>query len=134
MAEKFAGTWNLSDSKNFDDYMKACGVGLLTRKTANALKPQQIISVDGDKVTIKTSSTFKTTEVTFTLGESFDETTADGRKMKTTYSFEDGKLIADLQPTKDSDMPSKYTREITAEGMTMTLEIGDVVCERFYKK
>lgn len=46
------------------------------------LKPTTVISVDGDKVTLKTVSTFKTTELSFKLGEEFDETTADDRKVK----------------------------------------------------
>jgi len=134
MASEFVGTWNLAGSENFDDYMKKCGVGLVTRKTAASLKPTQIISVSGDTITIKTQSTFKTTEVSFKLGETFDETTADGRKMKTTYKMDGDKLVADLTPVKDSDLPTTYTREITPDGMTMTIEIADVVCKRFYKK
>lgn len=45
-------------------------------------KPTTIISVEGDKVTVKTQSTVKNTELSFTLGEEFDETTADDRKVK----------------------------------------------------
>ena len=33
--------------------------------------------------------------------------------------MEGGKLIADQQPTKEDDVPSVHTREITDEGMTM---------------
>lgn len=60
----------------------SAGVGFPTRKVGNMLKPTTIISVDGDTVTLKTVSTFKTTEVSFKLGEEFDETTADDRKVK----------------------------------------------------
>lgn len=48
----------------------------------NLTKPTTIIAVDGDKVTLKTQSTIKNTELNFTLGEEFDETTADDRKVK----------------------------------------------------
>ncbi len=41
-----------------------------------------IISKEGDKVVLKTQSTFKNTEISFTLGEEFDETTADDRHCK----------------------------------------------------
>ncbi len=41
-----------------------------------------IISKEGDKVVLKTQSTFKNTEISFTLGEEFDETTADDRNCK----------------------------------------------------
>ncbi|ELT87594.1 hypothetical protein CAPTEDRAFT_21682 [Capitella teleta] len=134
MAAAFAGTWKLVESEKFDEYMKGCGVGLVTRTAANQLKPSQVISVDGDKITIKTLSTFKNTEVSFTLGQEFEETTADGRKMKTTYKMDGDKLVADLKPTKDGDTPSTYVREITPAGMTMTLTVKDVVCLRKYVK
>ncbi len=60
----------------------SAGVGFATRKVGNMTKPTTIISVDGDRVTVKTQSTIKNTEVSFKLGEEFDETTADDRKTK----------------------------------------------------
>lgn len=57
-------------------------MGFATRKVANLTKPTTIISVDGDTVTLKTQSTMKNTELSFKLGEEFDETTADDRKVK----------------------------------------------------
>lgn len=45
-------------------------------------KPTVIISQEGDKVVIRTQSTFKNTEISFHLGEEFDETTADDRNCK----------------------------------------------------
>jgi fatty acid-binding protein 3 len=45
-------------------------------------KPTTVIEVAGDTVTLKTQSTFKNTEINFKLGEEFDETTADDRKVK----------------------------------------------------
>ncbi|XP_011792528.1 PREDICTED: fatty acid-binding protein, epidermal isoform X2 [Colobus angolensis palliatus] len=43
-------------------------------------KPDCIITCDGKNLTIKTESTLKTTQFSCTLGEKFEETTADGRK------------------------------------------------------
>nr|XP_023970164.1 fatty acid-binding protein, heart-like [Chrysemys picta bellii] len=82
MAEAFAGTWKLVDSNNFDEYMKAIGVGFAMRQIANLTKPTTIIELEGDKVTVKTQSTFKSTEISFKLGEEFDEMTADDRHVK----------------------------------------------------
>lgn len=45
-------------------------------------KPNMIISVNGDVITIKSESTFKNTEISFKLGHEFDEVTADDRKVK----------------------------------------------------
>lgn len=55
---------------------------MATRKLGNLAKPKTIISMKGDEVTIRTESTFKNTQITFKLGQEFQETTADGRKTK----------------------------------------------------
>lgn len=54
----------------------------MLRKLASTAKPEQHITIDGDNWTIKTTSLVKNTEIKFTLGQEFDETTADGRKVK----------------------------------------------------
>lgn len=57
-------------------------MGLATRKLGGLAKPDVIISMKGDIVTIRTESTFKNTTISFKLGQQFDETTADDRKVK----------------------------------------------------
>ncbi|KAF7691200.1 fatty acid-binding protein, heart-like [Silurus meridionalis] len=131
MAEAFVGTWNLKESKNFDEYMKALGVGFATRQVGNMTKPSTIISVDGDVVTLKTVSTFKTTEIKFKLGEEFDETTADDRKVKSLLTVDGNKLIH-IQKWEDKE--TSLVREIDGNNLTLTLTLGDVVCTRSYVK
>lgn len=58
------------------------GVGFATRQVGNVTKPTVIISQDGDKVVVKTQSTFRNTELSAKLGEEFDETTPDDRHVK----------------------------------------------------
>ena len=55
---------------------------MATRLIANKLKPSQEISVADGQWSIKTVSTFKSSELKFKLGEQFDETTPDGRNVK----------------------------------------------------
>uniref|UniRef100_A0A8C6XPW1 Cytosolic fatty-acid binding proteins domain-containing protein n=1 Tax=Naja naja TaxID=35670 RepID=A0A8C6XPW1_NAJNA len=93
MCNKFVGSWKLISSENFDDYMKELGVGLATRKLGNLARPKTIISMKGDEVTVRTESTFKNTQITFKLGQEFQETTADGRKTKTVVTLEKGALV-----------------------------------------
>ncbi|XP_078504580.1 uncharacterized protein LOC144763132 [Lissotriton helveticus] len=75
MVDVFIGTWKLVETVNFDEYMKALEVAFTTRQAGNVTKPTQIISKNGDKVTIRTESTFKNMEINFKLGEEFNETT-----------------------------------------------------------
>uniref|UniRef100_A0A8D0KWH6 Peripheral myelin protein 2 n=1 Tax=Strix occidentalis caurina TaxID=311401 RepID=A0A8D0KWH6_STROC len=91
MCNRFVGTWKLVSSENFDDYMKELGVGLATRKLGGLAKPDVIISMKGDIVTIRTESTFKNTMISFKLGQQFDETTADDRK--SVITLEKGSLV-----------------------------------------
>uniref|UniRef100_A0A4W6CXV9 Cellular retinoic acid-binding protein 1 n=2 Tax=Lates calcarifer TaxID=8187 RepID=A0A4W6CXV9_LATCA len=131
MAEAFVGTWNLKESENFDDYMKELGVGFATRKVGNLTKPTTVISLDGDKVTVKTHSTIKNTELSFKLGEEFDETTADDRKVKSIVNIEDGKMV---HVQKWGDKETSLVREVNGNTLVLTLTIGQVVCKRRYEK
>lgn len=58
------------------------GVGFATRQVGNVTKPTVAISKDGDKVVVKTMSTFRNTEISAKLGEEFDETTPDDRHVR----------------------------------------------------
>ncbi|XP_044192293.1 fatty acid-binding protein, heart-like [Thunnus albacares] len=88
MVEQFVGNWKLAASENFDEYMKAIGVGFATRQMGNMVKPNLVISVDDTGfISMKSQSTFKTAEIKFKLNEEFDETTADDRKTKTIFIF-----------------------------------------------
>lgn len=62
------------------------GVGFATRQVGNVTKPTVVISQDGDKVVVKTLSTFRNTEISSKLGEEFDETTPDDRHVKVRQS------------------------------------------------
>lgn len=42
MADKFVGKWKLTDSDNFNDYMKEVGVGMIARTGAAAVKRKKI--------------------------------------------------------------------------------------------
>ena len=50
------------------------------RQVGGRIKPTTIISVDGDTVKLETKSTFKNSEISFKIGEEFEENTADDRK------------------------------------------------------
>lgn len=53
---------------------------------AAASNPHVEIRQDGEKFYIKTSTSVRTTEINFHIGEEFDEETVDGRKCKVNES------------------------------------------------
>lgn len=60
------------------------GVNAMLRKVAVAAasKPHVVIKQNGDHFYINTSTTVRTTEISFVIGEEFKEETVDGRKCK----------------------------------------------------
>lgn len=60
------------------------GVNAMLRKVAAAAasKPQVEIRQSGEQFYIKTSTSVRTTEINFHIGQEFDEETVDGRKCK----------------------------------------------------
>ncbi|XP_049917303.1 fatty acid binding protein 7, brain, a [Epinephelus moara] len=131
MVDAFCATWKLVDSQNFDDYMKALGVGFATRQVGNVTKPTVVISQDGDKVVVKTLSTFRNTEIAAKLGEEFDETTPDDRHVKSTFTMEGDKLV---QVQKWDGKETKFVREIKDGKMVATLTYEGVSAIRTYEK
>ncbi|KAM9851742.1 fatty acid binding protein 4b [Aulostomus maculatus] len=132
MVEQFVGTWKLTASENFDEYMKAIGVGFATRQMGNMAKPNLVISVDdAGLISMKSQTTFKTTEIKFKLNEEFDETTADDRKTKTLITFENGKLVH--KQTWDGKTTT-LERELQDGKLTAKCVMDDVVALRTYER
>ncbi|XP_041942830.1 fatty acid-binding protein, adipocyte-like [Alosa sapidissima] len=131
MVEQFVGTWKLTNSDNFDEYMKAIGVGFATRQMGNLVKPNLLISVDDQGViSMKAQSTFKTTEIKFKLDEEFDETTADDRKTKTVITLDNGKLV---QKQTWDGKDTTIERYIEDGKMIAKCTMKDVVSVRTYE-
>jgi endonuclease YncB( thermonuclease family) len=130
MADLFVGKWEMVSSDKFDEYMRAVGVGAVWAKIGSTAKPKVTITVDGDKWTLKSETMVKSSCIEFKLGEEFEETTADDRKMKTTVTLEGNKLTQDQK----GEIPSVITREVDGDTMTVLCKAKDVVATRVYKK
>uniref|UniRef100_A0A3P9LHE5 Cellular retinoic acid-binding protein 1 n=1 Tax=Oryzias latipes TaxID=8090 RepID=A0A3P9LHE5_ORYLA len=131
----FAGNWKMRKSENFDELLKALGVNAMLRKVAVAAasNPQVEIHQDGDQFYIKTSTSVRTTEINFHIGEEFDEETVDGRKCKSLATWESENKIHCQQTLVDGDGPKTYwTRELNGDELTLTFGADDVVCTRIY--
>ncbi len=95
--DTFLGSWKMETSEGFNEIMQRLGVGFISRKAGNSMKPTVTVTkLDDEKYRMKSASTFKTTEFTFTLGEEFEETTPDGRKVKSTITM-DGNVMKQVQ-------------------------------------
>ncbi|VIO98392.1 Uncharacterized protein BM_BM6503 [Brugia malayi] len=135
VAEKFAGTWTFADSENFDAYLKQIGVGLIMRGIAKNLKPTLTFSMNGNKWKIVSESRFKKHVWEFELDEEFDETTPDGRQVKSKFFLEGDVLVQLENAIKASDKSTRFERYIDEQGqLVIVCDSEGVVAKRIYKR
>ncbi|CAM4585014.1 unnamed protein product [Lepidochelys kempii] len=139
MCDQFLGTWKLVSSEKSEDYMKELGVGFAMRKLGSLAKPTVIISADDDMLTIKTESPVKNTEISFKLGQEFEETTTDNRKTKLilllclsrVVTLDNGSMIH-VQKWDDKEITIK--REVVDGNMVVECTMKYAICTRVYEK
>uniref|UniRef100_A0A8C3RUI8 Cytosolic fatty-acid binding proteins domain-containing protein n=1 Tax=Chelydra serpentina TaxID=8475 RepID=A0A8C3RUI8_CHESE len=129
----FLGSWKLVSSENFESYMKELGVGFATRKFGSLAKPSVIISTNDDIITIKTESSFKNTEISFKLGEEFEEMTADDRKTKvrSIITLDNGSLI---HVQKWDGKETTIKRKLVDSKLVVECTINNVTSTRVYER
>ncbi|XP_043099520.1 cellular retinoic acid-binding protein 1b [Puntigrus tetrazona] len=131
----FAGTWKMKSSENFEELLKALGVNAMLRKVACAAasKPHVEIRQNDQQFYIKTSTTVRTTEINFQIGQEFNEETVDGRKCKSLVTWETENKMTCRQTLLDGNGPKTYwTRELRGNELILTFGADDVVCTRIY--
>ncbi|XP_005301570.1 myelin P2 protein-like [Trachemys scripta elegans] len=131
MCDQFLGTWKLVSSEKFEDYMKELGVGFAMRKLGSLAKPTVLISADEDILTIKTESPVKNTEISFKLGQEFEETTTDNRKTKSVVTLDNGSMI---HVQKWDDKETTIKREVVDGKMVVECTMKYAICTRVYEK
>jgi len=135
--EAFKGTYERTSAENYEEMLKILDVNMLLRKAACASTPKMEVSEDGGVWTIKTSTTLKTMELKFKLGEQFDETTPDGREVSAVVNLDGGKIVTVQKAKKDGEKSTKSVREMNgADEMiyTMTIDGSDLVCVQKFKR
>ncbi|XP_059206339.1 cellular retinoic acid-binding protein 2b [Centropristis striata] len=134
----FSGKWKMKSSQNFEDLLKALGVNVFLRKIAAtaAASPAVEITQQDESLSIKTSTSVRTTNVSFTVGQSFNEATVDGRPCTSFPKWETDSKISCEQTLQKGDGPkTSWTRELTNDGeLILTMTAGDVVCTRVYER
>ncbi|XP_060258873.1 cellular retinoic acid-binding protein 2 isoform X3 [Ovis aries] len=84
---------------------------------AAASKPAVEIKQEGDTFYIKTSTTVRTTEINFKVGEEFEEQTVDGRPCKSLVKWEsENKMVCEQRLLKGEGPKTSWTRELTNDG------------------
>ncbi|XP_068169717.1 cellular retinoic acid-binding protein 1 isoform X2 [Antennarius striatus] len=131
----FEGTWKMKSSHNFEELLKVLGVNAMLRKVAStaAAKAHVEIRQNGEHFYIKTSTSVRTTEINFLIGEEYNEETVDGRKCKSLATWETDNKIYCKQTLLSGNGPKTFwSRELKGDELVLIFGADDVICTRIY--
>jgi len=137
MTDAMKGKWERVSAEKYEEFLKALDVNFLLRKAATVSTPVMDITEDAGTWTIKTSTTLKTMELKFKIGEEFEESTPDGREVTALVTHEGNKLTTVQKAKKDGQKSTKSVREFNGDELvyTMTVDgVDDLVCVQTFKR
>ncbi|XP_030608524.1 retinol-binding protein 2-like isoform X3 [Archocentrus centrarchus] len=108
-------------------------VNIAIRKIATLLKPDKDIIHEGDRIIIKTLSTFKNYSMDFCVGQEFEENLSgvDDRKCMTTITWEGNKLVC----VQKGEIEGRgWTHWVEGDELHLELRAAGVVCKQVFKK
>merc|ERR1711909_136350 len=128
------GTYTQTSRENYEEFLKALGVGFILRKAALASTPVMSITETDGNWTMITKTTVKSIELKFRLGEEFEEDTTDGRHCKTTVTLEGNKMTTTQKATKKGEKDVVVVREFAGDTITYTATCEGVSSVQKYKR
>ncbi|NWH50975.1 FABPI protein, partial [Fregata magnificens] len=129
----FNGTWKIDRSENYEKFMEVMGVNVMKRKLGAHDNLKITIQQDGNKFTVKESSTFRTIDIEFTLGVNFEYSLADGTELTGSWNMEGSKLLGTFT-RKDNGKALTAYREIVGDELVQTYVYEGVEAKRFFKR
>ncbi|NXC29187.1 FABPI protein, partial [Campylorhamphus procurvoides] len=129
----FNGTWKIDRNENYEKFMEAMGVNMMKRKLGAHDNLKITIQQDGNKFTVKEASNFRTIEIEFTLGATFEYSLADGTELTGSWNLEGNKLVGTFT-RKDNGKVLKAYREIVGDELVQTYVYEGVESKRIFKR
>ncbi|XP_048799283.1 fatty acid-binding protein, intestinal [Lagopus muta] len=129
----FNGTWKVEKNENYEKFMEAMGVNLMKRKLGAHDNLKITIQQNGNKFLVKESSNFRTIDIEFTLGVSFEYSLADGTELSGSWNLEGNKLVGTFTRKDNGKVLTAY-REIVGSELVQTYVYEGVEAKRIFKK
>merc|ERR1712001_290809 len=107
-------------------------MGSSSRMAACTGKFKLTQSENGEEFTFKQESLVKTSEIKFKIGQEFDETTADGRQVKSIMTLKAPNVMVHEMKGTNGGKDSVCVREFFGEKMVATCKREDVETVRTY--
>ena len=123
----------VGDDDNYGKIMEAVGIPPEKRQKVISLRPICEYSHDGDQYKVSGSAEgFPERSKNFVLNVEQEETTMDGRKVKSTYK-RNGKSMVQHE-VQENGSTIVYEREIKGDDMHVKITYGNLVANRVFKR
>ncbi|KAB5515578.1 hypothetical protein PHYPO_G00248550 [Pangasianodon hypophthalmus] len=129
----FNGTWKVDRSEDYDKFMEQMGINLVKRKLAAHDNLKITLEQNGDTFHVKEVSTFRTLELNFTLGVTFEYSLADGTELSGTWVME-GDVLKGSFVRKDNGKTLTTVRHIVGDELVQSYSYEGVEAKRIFKK
>ncbi|XP_041948901.1 fatty acid-binding protein, intestinal [Alosa sapidissima] len=129
----FNGTWKVDRNDNYEKFMEKMGVNMVKRKLAAHDNLKITIEQTGDKFHINETSAFRTLELDFTLGVTFEYALADGTELSGAWTME-GDMMKGLFTRKDNGKVLTTTRVIEGGELVQSYNYEGVDAKRIFKR
>ncbi|KAM9434055.1 fatty acid-binding protein, intestinal [Clarias gariepinus] len=129
----FNGTWKVDRSDNYEKFMEQMGINIVKRKLAAHDNLKITLEQNGDKFHVKEVSTFRTLELDFTLGVTFEYELADGTKLSGSWVM-DGDVLKGTFVRQDNGKTLNTVRQIVDGELVQSYNYDGVDAKRIFKK
>ncbi|KAM6972715.1 fatty acid-binding protein, intestinal [Aplochiton taeniatus] len=129
----FNGSWKVDRSENYEKFMEQMGVNMVKRKLAAHDNLKITIEQTGDKFHVKESSSFRTLEIDFTLGVTFEYSLADGTELSGSWAME-GDTMKGVFTRKDNGKQLTTIRALVGEELVQSYNYEGVDAKRIFKR
>merc|ERR1711997_109833 len=128
------GKFQLIESHHFDEYLQALSVPSNMRKRGIVAAPFVEVKKVGDMMSIKSESLIKKTEVTFKLGEQFQENTVEGKKCLSTVSEIAPNTLKHERLGTEGGKDTVCIRDFLPDKMKVVCTVEDIETTRVYDR
>ncbi|XP_036964104.1 fatty acid-binding protein, intestinal [Acanthopagrus latus] len=129
----FNGNWKVDRNENYEKFMEKMGINMVKRKLAAHDNLKITIEQNGDSFHVKESSNFRTLEIDFTLGVTFEYSLADGTELSGSWKLE-GDVMTGTFSRKDNGNQLITTRIVQGDELIQSYNYEGVDAKRIFKR
>ncbi|CAL8328835.1 unnamed protein product [Merluccius merluccius] len=129
----FDGTWKVDRNDNYEKFMEIMGINMVKRKLAAHDNLKITLKQTGDSFHVNETSAFRTLELDFTSGVTFEYSLADGTELTGTWTI-DGETLKGSFTRKDNGKLLTTTRVVQGDELIQSYNYEGVDAKRIFKR